>query len=68
MSDQYFATVVGLVERAGGTGAAVSRYRVEACEGGGVPAEHVAGYELELQAARAAVRREIAEWNRKHAN
>lgn len=68
MSDTYFGDVVYEVWKAGGNPDAVPRERTEMCEAAGIAAEEVAGYELQWQAARQAVERDIAAWNARHAH
>jgi hypothetical protein len=62
MSEQYFGDVVYEVWRGGGNPDAVSRDRVEAAEAGGAYPDETAGCELRLQRARAAVERDMREW------
>lgn len=62
MSDKYFGDVVYEVWRSGGNPDAVSRDRVEADESSGAWAEETAASELRLQWARAAVERDMREW------
>jgi hypothetical protein len=62
MSEKFFGDVVYEVWRSGGNPDAVGRERVESAEYGGAIAEEVAGLELRLQRARAAVERDMREW------
>jgi hypothetical protein len=60
MSDTYYAAVLAEVFMRGGNIHAVTRTRVEACEGSGAPATECATLELQLQWARDRVARDLA--------
>jgi hypothetical protein len=59
MSDPFYAAVLAAVWQRGGDPEAVSRSRVEMCEGK-IPVDEIATLEIELQVARARVARDMA--------
>jgi hypothetical protein len=62
MSDPFYAAVLSAVTQRGGDPSAVSRSRVEMCEGK-IPVEEIATLEIELQIARDRVARDMARLN-----
>jgi hypothetical protein len=62
MSDPFYAAVLVAVWHRGGHPEAVSRSRVEMCEGK-IPADEIATLEIELQIARDRVARDMARLN-----
>jgi hypothetical protein len=59
---EYFGDVTFDVWNRGGNPDLVDRDRVEAARDGGADVEETAGLELRLQRARAAVERDMREW------